>query len=469
MIRTFVRHGSAYLISSFVARAVNFLTLPIYARTLLPEDLGVYELITVFSGIAGVFIALEITQGVARYFHESPDQKVQQGYVSSAFWFTTITYSIFILICILAAEPIAAWLLDNPVHADTFRLGMLACLSGGISYFTLNQLRWQLKAPQYAIAAITQTVVSQSLALVLVLVWNYGAEGLFLGAFLGGCIGGGLALYFARSHYKLEMDWKKIREMIYFSVPLAVSGLAVLAITQMDRIIIKEMLGVAEVGLYGVTARFAGVAAILLIGFQSTLTPLVTSARSEAATPGHVAAIFRYFVASALPIVLGLAVFSREFMELMAGANYVQAHTIVPLLAIGTLLSGMYVFAPGLWLAKQTLTTLVINVTVALLNAGMAVLLVSRMGIAGAALAFATGAAIHFFLTYRVGQRHFPIPIEWGKVGFAVVPVVVLSYLGVLEENSWRIKTVLVVAGSIFIWSLLIKLSEIKRTFALLR
>jgi O-antigen/teichoic acid export membrane protein len=100
---------------------------------------------------------------------------------------------------------------------------------------------------------------------------------------------------------------------------------------------IKELLDMHSVGLYGVAARFAALVTFMLVGFQEALLPLITTFHREPRAPDDMARVFRYFLACAMPATF----------VVLAGKAYKSGHVLVPWLAIGTFLSGMYVFLPA--------------------------------------------------------------------------------------------------------------------------
>lgn len=427
MLRTVFRQGSLYLATLLFARLVNFLALPVYARTFAPDEFGAYELVTLFAGLAGIVIVLEVSQGVARFYPEAATDEQRRAYASAAFWFTLCSYSTFCAVSAIAAGPFAGWLLDTPDRAGVFRVALLSIWSNGICYLLQNQLRWRLLARHYAISAATVTLLSQGSAIFLILVFDLGLEGLFLGSFFGGVAGSTVAYYFCRGDIVARVDWSRLGVMLRFALPLAVSGLVMFAGRNSDRYMIKELMSLEDVGMYGVAGRLAALASIFLAGFQSALLPLVTTFSKEARTPEDLARILRYFLACALPAVLVLAAYSREIMLLIAGQRYAAAHSLIPLLAAGILLSGMYVFAPGLWLARRTGWMLWINLVTAALAIGLNLAFIPLWGILGAALATLTAGLANFLGFFVANQLTYHLPVPYGRLLLAAGLCALLS------------------------------------------
>ena len=165
------------------------------------------------------------------------------------------------------------------------------------------------------------------------------------------------------------------------------SAIAVFVAIYIDRLAIKSLLDMQSVGLYAIGYRVAAIVSLLLFGFQSALTPLVFNDLDNSNTPNEIARIFRFFLALVLPLLVFIILFSKELLEFITTPAYFKAYSVIPLLGAATLLSNMYIFAPGLFIAKKTSHIAGINIFTATLNICLNFLLIPHLGINGAALA----------------------------------------------------------------------------------
>lgn len=461
MLRRAFRHGSLYLATALFARIVNFAVLPIYARVLTPAEFGVYELIAVFAALAGIAIVLEVSQAVARFYPDASDDEERKEYASAAFWYTVASYSVFAAACALLAFPLSAWLLGSDAHAGVLRVALLSVWSNGICYLLQNQLRWQLDVRHYALSAAATTLLSQSVALPLVLILDQGLTGLFTGSFVGGAAGSLVAYRYCRKSIVPRFNSKKLAAMLRFSAPLALSGLAVFAGRNVDRIVINELMTLEDVGFYAVAGRIAAVVSVLLAAVQASLLPLATALRQEARTPDDLGRIFRYFLAAVLSLLFALTVFSREIMLIVGGERYLTAHLLIPLLAAGTLLSGMYALAPGLWLTKRTRWMLAINVATAVLAVGLNVAWIPAWGTLGAATATLAAGLANFAGYFVANQLTYPLPTSYGRIAGATGLCLACSIaVQFIPPDAYVTKAALAVAGTTLIAAPLLSPAE---------
>jgi O-antigen/teichoic acid export membrane protein len=169
-----------------------------------------------------------------------------------------------------------------------------------------------------------------------------------------------------------------------------------------------------------------------------------------------------------LSMIVALSVFADEAVGLIAGDDYVGAAPLVPLLGLSIMLSNLYVFAPGLWLKKQTRVIAVINITVAVFCAALNMILIPRMGLLGAAAAGILGSAAHFgFLLVR-GQKFFRVPYDWRRLVGAAAAVASVIVLGRGDGHGCAtceipvFKIILAVAGAGVVCACLLKPGELR-------
>ncbi len=438
MFRQFFKDSAIYGLAGVLTRAMSLLLLPLYTRVLMPTDYGVVDFIAVLTSLVNLTVALEISQGLARALGDTEEPAERHCYASTALWFTIVAYSLFAIVALILAEPLSTLLLDSPAHTLAIRIGTISAWFGGLVYLVQNQLRWDLRARETAILGGTIALFTLGSSVVLVIELHLGVAGVLLAQALGLAIGLLIGLRFAWGSFRLVFDWAKCREMLHFSIPLVPSGIGVFVTLYIDRIAIKELLTIADLGIFGTGYRIASVVSLLMVGFQGALTPLVYANHRDSNAPRDLARIFRYFVAGALMLIAGLSLFARELLFVFASAAYAQAALVVPFLALALLLSNMYIFAPGLGLARRTGVVAVINVGGALINTGLNLLLIPRLGIVGAALATMISAGCIFGAYMIFSQWLYYVPHQWTRLSAAVATTVAIVTVGTcVVANLW--------------------------------
>jgi O-antigen/teichoic acid export membrane protein len=471
MFKQFFKDSAVYGVTTILARGLSLILLPLYTRVLSPTDYGTVDILTIFTSLVNLTVALEISQAVARYFTDAQTETDKVAYASTSLWFTCGAYGLFVIIAFLASTSLSQRLLESSHQVDVFRVALLSIFGFGLFYLAQNQLRWQLQPALYAISSLVFTLVTVSASVIFVWILRWGVIGVIYGQLTGNFVGAATALYFARRSYQLTFDWDKCKEMLRFSAPLVPSSVGVFITLYIDRIAIKQMMTIADVGLFGVGYRLASLVSLLMVGVQSAITPLVLNHYRDRNTPTEIARIFHYFAGGALLLCLILSLFAREILFIFTTPEYYPASAVVSLLAPAVLLSGMYVFAPGLSIAKKTGTIGTINIIGAMLNTTLNFLLIPILGIQGAALATLLSAATLFSIYMFYSQKFYFVPHPWRRLSLAIIITLAAYFIGTQVNLTWGIDIVVKFAliclvGSIFIWLGLVEFVAIKRLWA---
>jgi O-antigen/teichoic acid export membrane protein len=447
MKRRFFKDSLVYGGTAFLSRGASLLLLPVYTRLIAPEAYGQLEMLMVFAAWVAVTVALEVSQGFARYYAGADSEDQRGRYASTALWFTLGTHVLFLVPALVFARPISRGLLGGleGIHLYRWMLGVIAL--NGVLQMLCHQLRWSLQAKAYALVSAVHALATLVASAVLVIFLHLDILGFIWGQGIGVLCGLLVALWLVRGVYTPCFDCACLREMLAFSIPLVPASMAVFVALYIDRIAIRDLLNLEEVGIYSVAYRFAAVAGLLIVGFQQALTPLVYHHYHKAETPGHLADIFRYFLALCLPIVLGVALFAPEAIRLLTAPAYHGAAVLVAPLFAAVLFSQAYIFFPGLGIVKKTLVIAGLNIFAAVLNTVLNFSLIPLWGPMGAAVATLLSALALLVGYALTSQRCYTIPFAWRAVGLSVLLAVVLSLLPQVFPD-----TPLALGGKILAW-----------------
>ncbi len=441
MLRRFLKDSFVYGTANIFAKGVVFLLIPIYTRAFSPRDFGIVDYLATFALMMSVIIPLGISNGIARYFPDAKTDTEKTGYASTAFWFTLFVYVLFTIVAILFQDALTSLLLDSLEWKRVYLFSIIAIAANGVLYFFQNLLRWQLQARKFIVSSLLSIILTALVTVFCVVTLKTGIIGIFYGQVAGAVTGGVVAWRYSRNYVKPTFNKDKLKVMLLFSLPMVPALLGEFFSMYIDRIAIKKMMTMSDVGLYGIGFRFASVVNLLMTGFSTALTPLIFSHYREEATPREISRIFSYFIALVIPLLIAISFFSREVLWIFTTPRYYSAWTVIPILSAASLLFVMYNFAPGLGIAMRTKTIALIHITAALLNAVLNYFLIQVLGIMGAALSTLV-SAVYCFLCYMVlSQKLYPVPHAWKNIILAVTAGVACAVTSaiVLQSNSFSI------------------------------
>lgn len=415
MLKRLLKDGAIYGFGALLARGVNILLLPLYTRLLSPEDFGISELAATLALLLGIVFPLEISQGLTRFFPSAKTEDEKTEYASTAVIYIMVICLIFVLISLPFAKPLSLYFLES----DDQMLMVLALLNFfflAIYNLSAQLLRCQFLALKFSIVNIVFSLVSIVGSIFTVAVLQIGIRGVLLGNLAGYIAGSGLALFFAHQNLVWRFNFKKLKEMLAFSAPLVPSALGYFATLYINRIMLKFMLTITDVGVYNIAYRIVSPVNLAVATFLSSVTPLVYEKYATESTPLEIARIFRMFFCTGLVLIITISVFSQEILFILTTKEFYNAATIVPVLTLSALLSGIYGFNYGLYIAKKTGLIALINIFSGLINILLNFLFIPMFGVIGAAWATCLSIFLNTFVSLWLGQKYYPIPFSTYKI-----------------------------------------------------
>lgn len=255
---------------------LGFITLPLTTWFFSVDDVGRISLLNVIVSLSVMFFSLGLDQAYVREFHEANDQK--------ALWNTSFFpgFILLLIICILVAifpEKISAQLFE--VSSISYGLIILSIifLSYNIRFFSLI-LRMQEKGLLFSLSQLLPKVLYLLILLNFILFTKQHNLNQLLIATLCSVLGVFILFLwntryerFTIFHYKIDI--KQLRAMLVYSIPLFLSGLAFWGVNSIDRIMLKQLSTLKELGIFSIAMSFASVALILQSVFSVVWAPIV--------------------------------------------------------------------------------------------------------------------------------------------------------------------------------------------------
>ncbi|KKG31710.1 flippase [Methanosarcina mazei] len=464
MLKKIIKDSSIYSVNNILTSVVSLFLLPLYTRIFVPADYGIIDILNIVVILLSTTISLEISQAVGRFTVDKKDNHEKAAYFSTALFFVFITYTLFVIIAVLNSGYLSQLILDSNEKSKIVTVAFLSMWSNGLFNFIKGQLRWLSRSVKYSIVSFSYSLISILVTIFLVLVMKIGVIGIFYGLFIGGFTCSLLSFYYVKDLFIFVFNREKLVEMLEFSTPLVPSSISVFLFVYIDRIMIKQMMTFNEIGLYGVGYKIASIMSLLIGGTQMALTPMIYNHYKEKNTPLELARIFHYFILFAFTIILGMSLFTKEILVMFTAPSYYEVAEVIPFLVVSIFFSGIYVFAPGLWIMKKTKFIALINMGTAVLNIILNYLLIPIWGIKGAAIATLIGSFIAFYINQVLSQRYYPIIYSWRKTTYCL-GIIVLIYLSNNHVNlslytNIFLKMLLMFAGTSSIMYILIDKNE---------
>ncbi|CAM8367042.1 RfbX Membrane protein involved in the export of O-antigen and teichoic acid [Candidatus Methylopumilus universalis] len=227
-----------------------------------------------------------------------------------------------------------------------------------------------------------------------------------------------ISLYFAYRHQKMggffkSFDWGIAKKMLKDSWPLIISGLAIMIYMRIDQVMIKEMLGEREVGLYSAAVGLSELFYMIPVLICQSIFPSIVNAKriSEKLYYSRLQKLYTIMARTSICIGITMTFLSSWLVSIIYGEVYSNAG---PVLTVH-IWSSVFVFigvASGNWFLSENLQRYSsINTAVgAVINILLNLILIPRYGIYGAAIATVIAHAVSsYFMNvfFKATRKNF--------------------------------------------------------------
>lgn len=307
---------------------LKFVTVPILARILSPEEFGVVAVaLTVVQ-----FLSMISSAGLAAALVVQPHEDTETQH--SVFWANlAIAFSMAAILYVWAVP--FATLLGSPEAAYLLEIMALLIpiqLAGDVSYAILSRrMAFQQDAFWSVVSETLGAIVAVGLALM-----GWGVWALVIQQFVTAVVRLIGASYAARYWPKLEINFRKLGALTRFSISVMASELANFVTFQSPLIIISRNLGLADAGAYSAANRFSSIPnQVILSALMGVLFPVFSQMTHDRERRSQALALSTQVTTVCIaPMMFGLWAIAEPAMRVIFGQNWAYAWPILGLLAI---------------------------------------------------------------------------------------------------------------------------------------
>lgn len=439
----------AYTLGPVGSALLSFIILPVMAWMYSPDDIGRYALLQLLVSASFLVCSFGLEQAFVREFYEHPNNA---ALLKTTFLIGFIVVSVLALYLIVGDAPVSTIFFDLTDHRVSSLLA-LCLVSNFISTFALLSLRMKGQAVAYSLVNISNRAVFLLFILALYYVQAPKTFASLISAFAVSSLGASLlALWLSwsawRAAYKANFLWLETRKLLLFSLPLMLGGISYWGLSSLDRVMLKAMSSLNELGTFSIAASFAGVAAIARTIFTTIWTPLIFKWNKEGIVIARLSKIQDQilFVIVVVWALCGSCAWMINFVlpkSYDAVSSLVAACMAVPL--IYTISETTIV---GLYIVRKTFYAMLASTASLLVAAVLLYAFVPVYGASGAASATCIGFFVFLVLRTELSVLFWsPFP-RFRIYGFIFL-CVSMSVLQTLLPSRWE-------TALFFAWALML-------------
>ncbi len=445
-----------YGLATVLPRIISFILNPLFVYYLKDKsEMG--EVSIIFSYL--VFFNVILSYGMETAFFRFYNTEENKRNVISTATITLFWSSLgFLFLSLLFRKTLSNWS-DISVEYITYTIWILAL--DALAIIPFSKLRAEKKPIKYALIKIGNVTVNLLLNVFFLAFLPKLAsqnpngflntiyfENFQIGyIFISNLIASLLTLVVLIPNY-LTISWKfdtqLWKKMMHYALPILVAGIAFAINEHFDKILLDWLhVSKSDIGAYAACYKIGMFMVLYRTAYTLGIEPFFFSHASNENAPQTYATITKYFVIFGSFICLFVIVFIDLLKQpLVPRKEYWDAIKVVPLIVLANFFLGIYTNL-SVWykLIDKTRIGAYISLVGAAVTLLLNYLLIPTMSYYGSAIATIAAYGSMMIISYKMGQKSYPIPYDMNKIfsylGLTIVFSAVSFYIPSIRENYY--------------------------------
>lgn len=453
----FAKDVSVVGVANILVSFRGLILLPLFTKTLGADGYGIWAQFQVTVGLALAFVGLGLQNAMTRFLPAKTDkEEIQEDFYSvfGLVFFVTLMASIAL---IAGADFIGKAFFEDATHI--VRIAGLVVLVWSLDSVLLTLFRAFRQMKRYSIFMIADTYGQVALIACLIST-GHGVFSTVVAVLVVRVIILLILFFLIKRLIGIRRPhFTRIREYLafgVFSIPASMCGWVV---NSSDRYIIGYVIGLTAVGTYsaayGLSFVLNMVVGMVALVLPPTLAKLYDEGKIDEVKQ-HLSYVLKYFLAVAIPFVLGSAVLAEPILRLFSTPEIASdGRFVMPLIALSTLVYGLSVMVPQILpLRKRMKLVGTIWIIAAICNISLNILFVPWIGILGAALTTLIAYSVVLGLSTYYAWREFTFRIDWLFIMKSVLASAVMSLAIWKMSPQGSATTILAVIAGVAIYGI---------------
>ena len=379
--------NTSWLFGEQFLRIIAGLLVGIYvARYLGPEQFGILNYALAFVALFGSLAKLGLDGIIVRDLVNAPNKR--DIYLGTSFWLKFSGAIIAVALIVILA------LITESNQTSKIYIVIISC---GLIFQSLEVVDFyfqsRVMSKYVSICKITQLIISSLLKLYFIAI----NANLFWFVLVSVIDQASLAVALAyayseqkRGSFYFHFDKAVAKELLISAKPLIISGIMVSVYSSIDRVIIKEMLGVREVGLYVAASGLVTALYFVPMIIANSLFPAIINAKlqTEDIYNRRISLLYKNTLSIGLIICVLASIFSDQIIIVFYGRKFLESAGVLQIY-IWNLMPICFSAIFGKWLLSENLQYLMPRFTIMAISINLigCFILIPLWSIKGAALA----------------------------------------------------------------------------------
>ena len=443
-MKSLAKDTAIYGLSSIIGKFLNYLLVPLYTYVLArTDDYGIVTNLYAWTALLLVILTYGMETGFFRFANR--DDYDAPSVYKTAFVTLLSTSTIFAVLCVLFRQPIAGFM-GYADHAEFIAMMAVTVAMDAFACIPFAYLRYAKRPMVFAALKLLFVVLNIGFNLLfLVVLGKNDVFYVFLSNILATTIQTLCLLPFTMprgGHY----EGATLRQMLRYSLPLLVLGVAGIMNQTLDRILFPYLYtgadAQAQLGIYGACFKVAMVMMMFTQAFRYAYEPFVFAKHKDRHSVEAYADAMKYYIIFSYLILMGV-IFYLDIFRYIVSSAYWEGLAIVPVVLWTYVFQGIY-FNLSFWykLTDETRWGAYFSLIGLAITLVLQIVGVPRIGYWASCGSSLVCYFVIMLLSYFIGQKKAPIPYDLKSIGkYTLLTLAWLAFYYFcrlyLTDNMW--------------------------------
>ena len=418
-MKSLAKDTAIYGLSSIIGKFLNYLLVPLYTYVLArTDDYGIVTNLYAWTALLLVLLTYGMETGFFRFANRE-DYDARTVY-KTAYMTLLISSALFTMLVVIFHQPLAN-ALGYPDHSEFVEMMFATVAIDAFACIPFAYLRYQKRPIVFAALKLLFVLLNIGFnILFLVVLGKNDVFYVFLSNILATTIQT-LCLLPMTMPRGGRFDGQVLKDMLRYSLPLLVLGVAGIMNQTLDRILFPYLYtgddAQAQLGIYGACFKVAMVMMMFTQAFRYAYEPFVFAKHKDRQSVEAYADAMKYYIIFSYLILLGV-IFYLDIFRYIVSSAYWEGLKIVPVVLWTYVFQGIY-FNLSFWYKLTDETKWgawfsLIGLAITLILQIVGVPLIGYWASCGSSLVC---YFVIMLLSYFIGQKKAPIPYDLKRIG----------------------------------------------------
>jgi O-antigen/teichoic acid export membrane protein len=437
-LKEILQHSFVYGLTASLQNILGFLLLPLLTIYYTTDSFGVYSLILLISALASAVFYLGASSALGRYYFEEDNEVYRKSIVSTTLLITVFGAVILVVVALFLSEELSILVIGTSKYKTHF---LLALISTAFNFIISTQtliIRYDKKSVLYMIISILGVVINFTVTYILLTKFKFEILAPIYGALIANFINMLVLFFYNRKLLTSNICSTHIKKILKFGIPLCLSGLTYYTLDWIDRLIIKDILSLSDVGIYSLGYRIAAVINVLYIApFALIWAPMRMQNSKNGDFNELMTKVISYYSIIGFFIVLFLVFFGKELiMIFFKNESYNGAIKLLPILALAQLFYGYQnIVDYGIYISNKAYFYVIISIIGISINVTLNYLFIPKFGYIAAAYITLVTYIINTILIYVISNKYYYNKLEYKRLFIPLVYVAIIYAILWLNQS----------------------------------